>query len=91
MIQLSDDLVAELDQEAKLRGCSRSAVVRQAVREHLTASTTKGRLAQYIDGYRALPQGAVDGWGDVQDDLARTRRSTARRLDAEEEAAGMQW
>jgi len=91
MVQLNDELVANLDREAAQRGCSRSVIVREAISEHLAASTERARVREYVDGYRRVPQGASDEWGDVQADLGRRRLATARRLDAEEEAAGQRW
>jgi len=91
MIQLSDELISELDREATQRGCSRSAIVREAISTHLAASTERAQVREYVDGYRRVPQGAADGWGDVQAESQWRRLATARRLDAEEEAAGVRW
>ncbi len=88
MVQLSDELVGLLDGEARARGISRSALIREILvghlREHGQAST--GR--QIAEGYERMPPGQPDDWGDVD---ALTDRATADllgRLDAEERAAG---
>ena len=91
MVQLTDELLDELDKEAARRGCSRSAVVRTAIVEHLAAASEAARVRAYVEGYRRIPQGAVDEWGDLAAQLERENRAMSRRLDAEEDAAGLTW
>ncbi|MGH9035673.1 MAG: CopG family transcriptional regulator, partial [Acidimicrobiia bacterium] len=38
MVQLSDELIGLVDAEAARRGVSRSALIREAIAEHLAAS-----------------------------------------------------
>lgn len=91
MVQLNDDLVDALDREAQRRGCSRSALIREAVVAHLAAATEQARIHRYVDGYRRIPQGATDEWGDVAADHGQATADVGRRLDAEEQAAGLTW
>jgi predicted transcriptional regulator len=88
MVQLSDSLVAALDAEAIRRGSSRSALIRELLADGLRragADTVGERIA---DGYRRIPQGHPDAWGDglVVADVAG--EELLQRLDAEERAAG---
>ena len=74
MIQLNEELLEALDREASRRGCSRSAVVRAAIEEHLAADAEAAKVRAYIEGYRRFPQGDVDEWGDLQAQLDRENR-----------------
>ena len=91
MVQLTDELLEELDREAARRGCSRSAVVRTAIVEHLAVASEAARVKAYVDGYRRIPQGDVGEWGDLSAQVERESRAMSRRLAAEEEAAGLTW
>ena len=91
MVQLTDDLVEQLDREAARRGCSRSALIREAVVAHLAADVGRERVERYVDGYRRIPQGDVDEWGDLAGDRQRESDEVARRLTAEERTAGVPW
>jgi len=84
MVQLSDELVRLLDEEAARRGLSRSALIREAVEAHLGASV--GRAI--ADGYRRIPPATPDEWGDLGDVADASARELLHRLDAEERAAG---
>jgi len=91
MVQLNAELLGQLDREATRRSCSRSAIIREAVVEHLAAVGVAERVQRYVEGYRRIPQGATDEWGEVAADLRQARHDIARRLDAEEDAAGLSW
>lgn len=88
MVQLSDELVAALSEEARRRGLSRSALIRSVLQEHLD---TRGRVSigrRIAEGYARVPPATPDEWGDLP---ALTDRATADvlvRLDAEERATG---
>jgi Ribbon-helix-helix protein, copG family len=84
MVQLSDDLLTSLDREAARIGCSRSALIRQAVEARLAASSEADATRTYVEGYRRSPQ------HDSSED-ERRRHDVARRLDAEEDEAGLSW
>jgi predicted transcriptional regulator len=91
IVQLTDDLVEQLDAEADLRGISRSALIREAVAEHLQSGRQERITAVLVDGYRRIPQGAADEWGDLSGEVRESTRRTLRRLDAEESEAGETW
>lgn len=88
MVQLTDELVGELSEEARRQGMSRSALIRTILQEHLA---TRGRVAigrQIAAGYTRVPPLTPDAWGDLS---AVTDQATADllvRLDAEERVAG---
>jgi predicted transcriptional regulator len=62
IVQLSDELIERLDREARQRGISRSRLIREAVEEHLSASTHDEIDRQIVESYTRLPQ--EDLWGD---------------------------
>ncbi len=88
MVQLRDDLVRLLDEEAADRGVSRSAIIREAVERHLGDSVRSRMDADIVDGYRRIPQGVLDEWGSLTDAGDASTVETLRRLDAEEQAGG---
>ncbi|MDY7101540.1 MAG: ribbon-helix-helix domain-containing protein [Actinomycetota bacterium] len=91
IVQLTDELVAALDGEAARTGTSRSALIREAVEEWLAAHSEAAKVARYVEGYRAIPQGTPDEWGDLEAATEAAGRELARSLDAEEEAQGLEW
>jgi predicted transcriptional regulator len=92
MVQLTEDLLARLDEEAGARGCSRSALIRQAVEEHLDRSSEAAKIRRYVAGYTAQPPGAVDEWGDLAASADRDGRELAGRLDRDEQpGTGSSW
>ena len=60
MVQLSDELVAELDREAARVGQSRSALIRDAVIAYLAERSEAEKVRRYLDGYRRIPPGTPD-------------------------------
>jgi len=84
MVQLSDELVRLLDEEAARRGLSRSALIREAVEAHLASSVGHA----VADGYRRIPPATPDEWGAPGDVADASARELLHRLDAEERAAG---
>ena len=91
MVQLSDELVAELDREAERAGVSRSALIRDVLERHLREHSHAEKIRRYVEGYRRHPPGDVDAWGDLAAQADRDGRELARRLAAEEEEAGLAW
>ena len=87
MVQLSEDLLAQLDTEAERLGCSRSALIREAVELRLASSVEAERVRRYVDGYRRIPQAD----NPLTHASEQSRHALALRLDAEEEAAGLAW
>lgn len=84
MVQLNEELVARLDAEAAASGVSRSALIREAVEQRLAASREAEITRQIVAGYRRIPQGRPDEWGDLGAMSERSSLETLQRLDAEE-------
>ncbi|HMS47271.1 ribbon-helix-helix domain-containing protein [Candidatus Neomicrothrix sp.] len=91
MVQLNDDLVERLDVEAKRAGQSRSAFIRQVLSERLAELDTNAKIEQWVEGYRRIPPGTVDEWGDLEAEADDAGRRMARDLDEEERRAGFSW
>ena len=91
MVQLTDEISDRLDRESAERGCSRSAIIREAVADYLDRSSMERDVAAYVDAYRRLPQGASDRWGALDDDVKNDGQALARTLDAEDAGAGFSW
>ncbi|MDQ6725370.1 MAG: ribbon-helix-helix domain-containing protein [Actinomycetota bacterium] len=90
MVQLTDELVRALSEEARRRGLSRSALIRTVLEEHLDSH---GRVAigrQIAEGYARVPPATPDEWGYVSDLTDRATADVLVRLDAEERNAGME-
>jgi predicted transcriptional regulator len=87
-VQLTDDLVAALDRVAATRGTSRSALIRRAIEESLAADVEAEISRQIIEGYKRIPPGTPDEWGDLDTQLEHNAREMMRRLDEEEREAG---
>ena len=90
MVQLTDALVASLDEEAAARGTSRSALVRELVTSGLAAARRDVVGEQIAAGYRRIPQATVDEWGDLSVQADAAAGALLRRLDAEEREAGLE-
>lgn len=91
IVQLTDDLVAALDAAAKQQGVSRSALIREAVIEFLDRHRRADAIDRYIEGYRRIPPGIPDAWGDLDAEADRAGREVGQRMDAESDQAGMEW
>lgn len=90
MVQLTEDLVVGLDKEATERGVSRSAVIREAIEEHLSLSREQVVGRQIVEGYTRIPPATPDEWGDIEGMLDTSAREVMRRLDLEERSAGLE-
>jgi hypothetical protein len=88
MVQLTDDLLRALDEEAGTRGVSRSALIRQVLEEHLRERSEAAVGTQIADGYRRIPPATPDEWGDLEALTDRATGDLLVRLDAEERASG---
>lgn len=88
MVQLSDDLVAQLDAEAARRGVSRSGLIREAVEDMLAQSSERAAVAALVASYRDRPPAAPDAWGDLGTAGDVGTREVMQRLDEEEAGAG---
>jgi predicted DNA-binding protein len=88
MVQLTQELVESLDALASRRAISRSALIREFVVEGLEQSSAAAVGERIAAGYRRIPQGQPDEWGDLAADLDVANDELLARLDAEERAAG---
>lgn len=88
LVQLSDALLAALDQRAAKLGVSRSQIIRQAVAAYVNADLDAEISRRIIEGYERTPQGTPDEWGEAEAWAAEAARRLHRRLDAEERAGG---
>lgn len=65
LVQLSEELVTQLDREAARRGVSRSALIREAIEGHLEDRIKAEMIEQYLDGYRRSPETEEEmGWAE---------------------------
>ena len=90
LVQLTEDQVVALDHRAQRDGVSRSQLIRRAV-DALLAGDEEARIdAAIIEGYRRIPAGTPDEWGDIDVQLEQNARETLQRLDEEERQAGVE-
>jgi Arc/MetJ-type ribon-helix-helix transcriptional regulator len=90
LVQLSEEQVVALDRRAQRDGVSRSQLIRRAVDAFL-ADDEEARIdAAIIEGYRRIPPGTPDEWGDLGASLDHHTRETMQRLDEEERQAGVE-
>lgn len=71
LVQLTDELVALLDERAAKDGTSRSELIRQAIERFLYDERNAAIDAAIVEGYTRIPD-EVDPWAD-----AAARRSIA--------------
>lgn len=88
MVQLSDELIDLVDAEAARRGMSRSAVIREAITEHLAASRDVLITRQIVEGYQRVPPTTPDAWGELERHQDEATLEVLQRLDADERASG---
>jgi hypothetical protein len=86
MVQLTEELVVQLDREAARRGMSRSALIRELLEEGLHDDREAEIDRKIVDGYTRIPPGAPDDWGDLEALSDRGTRDLLRRLDSEDRA-----
>ena len=91
MVQLSDELVKRLDEEAQQRNVSRSALIRNVLTDFLDAESLEAKIARYVEGYRRLPQPTIDEWGVLEEHGQGEMHRMMQELEADEEAAGFSW
>ncbi len=84
IVQFTEELVALLDEEAARRGVSRSALIREAVSAYF-ADSEDARIGRAIaEGYRRIPPGTPDAWGDPETLTRASSRRLLQRLEEEE-------
>jgi predicted DNA-binding protein len=64
LVQLNDDLIAVLDEQAARRGVTRSHLIREAIEAHLKTSRDAEIDAAIVDGYTRIPP-EPDPWLDA--------------------------
>jgi metal-responsive CopG/Arc/MetJ family transcriptional regulator len=64
LVQLSDELIALLDERAASSGRSRSALIREAIEAYLATDEQAAIDALIVQAYERFPQEA-DRWADV--------------------------
>ncbi len=90
IVQLSGEMIEQLDAQAFQSGRSRSAVIRDAVNLYLEEAERDRIGDQIAAGYKRIPQDTPDEWGDLSAFSEAAALDTARRLDAEEKAQGLE-
>jgi predicted transcriptional regulator len=88
MVQLSDDLLEVLDRAANRRGASRSALIRELLWHGLAEDHHVLVGERIAAGYRRVPPGEPDDWGDVGTGIDTSTEEVLSRLDAEEREHG---
>jgi len=83
VVQLTDELVEELDREAERAAVSRSALIRDVLERHLRERSHAEKVRRYAEDYHRHPPGEadVDEWGDIwaQSEHARHDGAATRR------------
>jgi len=88
MVQLNGELLELVDAEAERRGMSRSAVIREAITEHLAAGRQATITRRILEGYQRVPPATPDAWGDLEAHQDEATAEMLQRLDADERAQG---
>ena len=88
MVQLTDELVEALSEEARRRKMSRSALIRLVLHEHVAGQAERSVGRQIAEGYARVPPATPDEWGDLSQLTDQATVDLLVRLDAEERAAG---
>jgi len=65
LVQLTNGLIARLDEHAARLGISRSELIRRAIEEHLAASDAGAIDRAIVEGYTRIPPPEVDPWADA--------------------------
>lgn len=64
LVQLSDELLAVIDQQAAMEGISRSVLIRRAIEAHVVDARNAEIDRAIVDGYRRIPQ-EPDPWAEA--------------------------
>jgi len=65
LVQLTDDLLALLDERAARSGRSRSEIIRSAIERELAAERETAIDEAIVDGYTRIPPPDHDHWAEV--------------------------
>ncbi len=86
LVQLSHELVEQLDRRAAAAGTSRSALIRNLLEAGLRDDRSADVSRQIVEGYERIPQEvAGDAWGDLDDWSQVNSRRNRAALAAEED------
>lgn len=90
-MQLTDELVEQLDAEARRQGRSRSALIRCVLADYLRQRSEQALVSHYVRAYRERPQAGPAEVADVSGAAHRAGIAAMQRLDADEHEAGLEW
>ena len=65
IVQLSDELVALLDERAARRGVSRSQLIRTAIEAYIASDEDAAIDAAIVEGYTRIPPPDHDPWAEA--------------------------
>ncbi len=65
LVQLSDELIAALDERAARRHVSRSHLIRQAIEQYIATDEQAEIDRAIIEGYTRIPPGELDAWTEA--------------------------
>lgn len=91
LVQLSEDMVRALDEEAARGDTSRSAILREAAESYLKQRDDARITQAIIDGYTRFPQELDDedqDWGSLFAEQEQASRELHRLLDEEDRRYG---
>ena len=88
MVQLTDELISDLDNLATRQGVSRSALIRAVLISYVAEARSADIGNQIVAGYTRIPPATPDAWGDLERLNDQGTKELLARLDAEEQGAG---
>ena len=65
LVQLTDELIARLDERAAQVGISRSELIRRALEEYLASGEAGAIDRAIVEGYTRIPPPEFDPWADA--------------------------
>ena len=65
LVQLTDALLAVLDERAARRGISRSELIREAIEDYLQVDRDAAIDAAIVEGYTRIPPPEHDPWAEA--------------------------
>ena len=65
LVQLSDALLAALDERAARRGVSRSQLIRTAIEDYIASDEDAAIDAAIVEGYTRVPPPEHDPWAEA--------------------------
>ena len=93
MVQLSVELVKQLDSSASRAGISRSELIRKAIEAYLAKDKQAEIDREIVDAYTRMPQEGEfdrDEWGDMGEMMNALTEDSLKSLEQEERAAGFE-